>query len=132
MSSSREINIDPISDASKELILQKLRQHLGAQYLDEGVCIVCDRITPRSSVTVKTWSSVFIDEKSSGIKNENLNNNDDSENSSDENSKSNNFEMTNEIFSDNDDSENTQKYQINYGIMKNITYTTHVLLTNTL
>jgi len=39
-------------------ILNKLREKLSGLYLDEGVCIVCDRITFRSNMPTKSWSSV--------------------------------------------------------------------------
>jgi len=46
----KDINIKSISNEPKSTVLSSLRKILGAQFLDAGVCIVCDRLTPRSSL----------------------------------------------------------------------------------
>ena len=40
---SEDFKIEKITDEVKNNILNSLREKLGAQYLDEGVCVVCDR-----------------------------------------------------------------------------------------
>ena len=58
---SGEIEIEKISQNLKDNILNNLREKLSAQFLDEGVCIACDRITLCSCMTTKSWSSVHDD-----------------------------------------------------------------------
>jgi len=55
---TEEIKIEKITIDVKQNILNKLREKLNGKYLDEGVCIVCDRITLRSCMTTKSWLSV--------------------------------------------------------------------------
>ena len=45
-----EIKIKPITEDIKNKILHNLQQKLGAPCLDEGTCIVCDRIVLRSHI----------------------------------------------------------------------------------
>jgi len=97
---SEEIDIKPISNEVKLSVLKNLREKLGGQFLDEGVCIVCDRITARSCLITKSWYTV---------KNELLSENDDDSimdlESSDEddchnntNKKNNNFVWNKKMF----------------------------------
>jgi len=55
---SEEIKIEKITNEAKNRVLNKLREKLSAQFLDEGVCIICDRITPRQCLVSKSWNSI--------------------------------------------------------------------------
>jgi len=83
---SEEINIEIISEEVKKLILNKLQGKLSAQFLDEGVCVVCDRITPRQSLTTKSWDTVVNENCSESIHHEYV----DTEDSDDSNEYNNN------------------------------------------
>ena len=118
---SEKIKIEKISSELKEKILNNLREKLGGQFLDEGVCIVCDRITLRSSMTTKSWSSVLTTEQQSpGVNDDNLDNIDDSNDNVDENNVDPNTSLddSNNNVDDNSQGNNVDPNSIFYAMKK--------------